>query len=82
MSQDPLRRIFAPPPPIAVPAWMISTLPVCATETRKDAPMNDPEVNAIDDALSALEDLDYEAKIRAFRYLIARLGVPLGELSR
>lgn len=37
--------------------------------------MNDPEINAMDDAHSALEDLEHDAQIRVMRYLIARFGL-------
>ena len=38
-------------------------------------PMNDPEIDAIDDAHAALEGLDHDAQVRVFRYLIARFGL-------
>ena len=42
--------------------------------------MNDPEIDAIDDAHSALKDLDHDAQVRVVHYLIARLGIPRAEL--
>lgn len=70
MNQDP---IFAGTPLADLTEWqkhMIGEI----------LPMNDPEIDAIDDAHSALKDLDHDAQVRVVHYLIARLGIPRAEL--
>ena len=87
MSQDP---IFAGTPIADLRAivgqmcnlqglaeWQKHMIPLTspATEIGEILPMNDPEIDAIDDAHSALKDLDHDAQVRAICYLISRFGL-------
>lgn len=72
MNQDP---IFAGTPLASLQSIVGQMCMPTLQPTWKDLPVNDPEVNAIDDAHAALEGLDHDAQVRVFRYLIARFGL-------